>query len=305
MRAPAQHFEVEIARSSEVFVLVACDVESAHIYAAVLFSGGWERHAYWRVGNAVMLDPGSNMKFQHCEKVRHQKAHERARVGTYQASQLAGRAPTVASQFESPKQPPREQSPRTKALEEETRARMLREDEVASTRRLKRSLSETRQAFDGLGRRTREVWGSVFDDYPWVRTQWEHFMLYGVREGVIGHFGASLDQCAEAMASIIASSGRRPSLCLAHRVGTVAMTRDLVTTMNADLRRTFKVKTEDHMLRQSTNCVLFVMRVLKTLNLPLRGLQLQEAAAAQPGVGRAAGEVLAQAWEYLWNRVDM
>ena len=34
---------------------------------------------------------------------------------------------------------------------------------------------------------------------PKARTQWEHFMLYGVKEGVMGHFADNLDACAEAM----------------------------------------------------------------------------------------------------------
>jgi hypothetical protein len=155
-----------------------------------------------------------------------------------------------------------------------------------------------------LSTKTHKAWGTVFDKNPWARTQWEHFMLYGVKEGVLGHFADDLDACATAMGEIIASAGGRPTVCLAHRVGTVAMTNDLVATINADLRRSFAVKSEDHLLRQSTNCAVFVMRVLKSLNLPLRGSQLVEAAAQHPKIGRPAGQVLGQAWEYLWNRID-
>lgn len=327
IRAPAQNFEVEIARSSEVYVLVVCDVESSHMYAAILFSGEWERHAYWRVGAQTALDPTSNMHFPHGEKVRAQMAHEkrmaqtggfgtgrqrmyqRSRLGTHQAAALAVGNPGAVSQFEAPSSQPQPRKTRarspspTASIGEEQRSALLQNDREAQARSMKRSVSGP-QLFDGLTAKTRAAWGSVFDNDQWMKTNWEHFMLYNVQEGILGHFGASLDACAEAMAAVVASSGRRPSLCLAHRVGTIAMTRDLVTTLNADLRRSFKIKTEDHMLRQSTNCVQFTMRVLKSLNLPLRGHQLQEAAEQQAGIGQGAGEVLAQGWEYLWNRVD-
>jgi hypothetical protein len=316
LRAPDMSFEVEIARSSEVFVLVTCDVETAHMYTAILLSGRWERHTYWRVGSNTELVTGGNVFFQHCEKVQAQRAHEEKLRGmqtpppgigkrrgsknlpgvSYQADMLSAersRVGSSASQYETPMQ-----------LRPENQTGALTEpDQVAVSRILQRSQSDG-GPFDGLSTRTRASWGSVFDKNPWARTQWEHFMLYGVKEGVLGHFADNLDACAEAMGQIIASAGGRPTVCLAHRVGTVAMTSDLVATINADLRRSFNVKSEDHLLRQSTNCAVFVMRVLKSLNLPLRGSQLTEAAAQHPKIGRAAGQVLGQAWEYLWNRVD-
>jgi hypothetical protein len=314
LRAPNMSFEVELARSSEVFVLVTCDVETAHMYTAILFSGRWERHTYWRVGSNAELVAGGNVFFPHCAKVQAQKAHEeklRETAGlapfrrrgskhlpgvSHQANMLSAendRMSRTASQFETPGQPFREHP--TGAL--------TQPDEVSVARCLKRSQSEG-GSFDGMSTRTQAAWGSVFDKNPWARTQWEHFMLYGVKEGVLGHFADDLDACATAMGEIIASAGGRPTVCLAHRVGTVAMTNDLVATINADLRRSFAVKSEDHLLRQSTNCAVFVMRVLKSLNLPLRGSQLVEAAAQHPKIGRPAGQVLGQAWEYLWNRID-
>jgi hypothetical protein len=310
LRAPDMHFEVEIARSSEVFVLVTCDVETAHMYTAILFSGRWERHTYWRVGNNAELVAGGNLFFQNCDRVKAQKAHEekfhsfastapQRRRGSklnlpgvsYQADMLsAGTAPA----YETSGREFRRGNPTTA---------LTKPDEVAVERCLTRSQSDG-GPFDGMSTATRAAWGSVFDKNPWVRTQWEHFMLYGVKEGVLGHFADNLDACAEAMGDIISSAGGKPTVCLAHRVGTVAMTSDLVATINADLRRGFNVKSADHLMRQSTNCAIFAMRVLKSLNLPLRGSQLVEAAAQHPKIGRPAGQVLGQAWEYLWNRVD-
>jgi len=310
LRAPELFFEVEIARSSEVFVLVTCDVETAHMYTAILLSGRWERHTYWRVGKNAELVAGGNVFFQHCEKVQAQTAHEeklrqsQGLPGRRRGSKFGASSQADLSTYAAPKSAFRHENP-TGAL--------TQPDEVAVTRQLKRSKSDggTFSVFqnkpwtsDGLTERTEKAWGSVFDKNPWARTQWEHFMLYGVKEGVMGHFADNLDACAEAMGEIIASAGGRPTVCLAHRVGTVGVTNDLVATINADLRRSFNVKSQDHLLRQSTNCATFAMRVLKSLNLPLRGSQLTEAAAQHPKIGRQAGQVLGQAWEYLWNRID-
>jgi hypothetical protein len=326
IRAPSQKFELEIARSSEVFVLVTCDVETAHMYTAILFSGRWERHTYWRVGSTTELVPNVNVKFGHMEKAQAQRAQEekmarsgmlgrdmakefreereqsaaivatrrRSKQRGYQAELLSGSLPQYQSQYESPSR--RQNSMDAPSFRTEP-------DEVAAKRMLHRTASAP-QPLDGLTNRTQAAWGSVYDKDPWMRSQWEHVMLYSVVEGVLGHFADNLDACAASMGAIISSAGGKPTVCLAHRVGTLAVTDDLVATINADMRREFAVKTEDHLLRQSTNCTLFVMRVLRSLNLPLRGGQLTEAAAQHPKLGREAGQVLGQAWEYLWNRVD-
>jgi hypothetical protein len=203
LRAPDLHFEVEIARSAEVFVLVTCDVETAHMYTAILLSGRWERHTYWRVGNNAELVAGGNVFFQHCEKVRAQKAHEEKlreaaasgplrRRGSknlpgvsYQADMLSRRG---MSNYETTDQ----------QFRPNPADALTQPDEVAVARCLQRSKSDG-GPFDGMSTRTQTAWGSVFDKNPWVRTEWEHFMLYGVKEGVLGHFADNLDACAEAM----------------------------------------------------------------------------------------------------------
>merc|ERR1719253_800946 len=62
LRAPHHHFEVEIAPSAEVFVVVACDPRTSHLYAALMISGSYQPHTYWRLGHTTDLDL-SQMKF--------------------------------------------------------------------------------------------------------------------------------------------------------------------------------------------------------------------------------------------------
>merc|ERR1712032_524777 len=79
---------------------------------------------------------------------------------------------------------------------------------------------------------------------------------------------------------------------LLHRVGMLGLTKDMVTALNRDLARSFKIKTSDASLASQTNCVVFVIRMLKAMNLPLRGFDIALTAKQHPSIGARAAELV-------------
>jgi len=85
--------------------------------------------------------------------------------------------------------------------------------------------------------------------------------------------------------------------CTAERMNVVSKCID------SDLKRSLKIKINDCEMGQFTNCTVFVIRVLKALDLHINGVQIAKKARAM-GRDDLDLNILAAAWQHNWNKVN-
>jgi len=154
--------------------------------------------------------------------------------------------------------------------------------------------------------------------YPYV-------LLYAVKEGVLAYCGMDYRSCENVVRAIAGS--RRPAgqsqncgrafgtdtgsaegvtvKCVCQPLGRAPppVARELHHVISDDLKRQFEIRTDMRHQAQSTNCVVFCIRVMQSLTLSLRGYDIQKECENRADLGPNAGEAVGDAWEALLKSV--
>jgi len=142
---------------------------------------------------------------------------------------------------------------------------------------------------------------------PLVETQWPYLLFYTVREGVLLYFTNSAEECFEIIRLVAAygdvqDGNLSPLKYVVHPLGATATARRLIEVTNDDLKRQFLIKSSPEEQAKNTNCVVYCMRALMSLQLAVRGYDVRHI-CSDNGLGPVVGEAAAAAWEKVWKNV--
>jgi hypothetical protein len=143
---------------------------------------------------------------------------------------------------------------------------------------------------------------------PMVETQWPYLLFYTVREGVLLYFANTQEECFEVIRVVanygdVTDGNLNPLKYVVHPLGATATARRLIEVTNDDLKRHFLIKSSPEEQAKNTNCVVYCMRALMSLQLAIRGYDVRRACADHPKLGPVVGEAAAVAWEKVWKNV--
>lgn len=180
------------------------------------------------------------------------------------------------------------------------------------------------------------------DQGRYNETMWPYLMLYQVKEGILAYFAEDVDECEQVVRAIAESygpglpkgSGLEPAPPLVpsgraspnkarsapvtqdqapsayvrsahHEVGKAlpSCARIIVEQIQADLKRRFAVRCEAEEQAECTNCVVFCMRIMMSIQLSMRSYEIVKMCEGRNDLGRIAGEAVGAEWEQLWRRV--
>lgn len=142
---------------------------------------------------------------------------------------------------------------------------------------------------------------------PLVETQWPYLLFYTVREGVLLYFTNSAEECFEIIRLVagygdVQDGNLSPLKYVVHPLGKTATAQRLIEVTNDDLKRQFLIKSSPEEQAKNTNCVVYCMRALMSLQLAIRGFDVRGICSGN-GLGPVVGEAAAAAWEKVWKNV--
>eukprot|EP00929_Paragymnodinium_shiwhaense_P041724 TRINITY_DN21668_c0_g1_i1.p1 TRINITY_DN21668_c0_g1~~TRINITY_DN21668_c0_g1_i1.p1 ORF type:complete len:563 (-),score=140.82 TRINITY_DN21668_c0_g1_i1:195-1796(-) len=176
------------------------------------------------------------------------------------------------------------------------------------------------------------------DDKDVEDCTWTHLLLYSVKEGVLVFFANDQESCEDVIREIASAYSVSPpgrvdapvhvghgtptqvhagtaaasSNALAaarlsficHKVGRAQSIccRQISSLVEQDLARRFAVSgyNQAEEVNQVTNCVLFCLRSLREMQLPLRGHDVARICSDHPQLSATVGDVAASLWEAMW-----
>lgn len=143
---------------------------------------------------------------------------------------------------------------------------------------------------------------------PLMETQWAYALFYVVREGILIYFSNEPEECYDVIRSVAAygdypDPSKAKLKCVSYYLGGTLTSRRLVETLHADLHRRFAIHCKPSEQAQTTNCVVFCMRSMMSLQLAIRGYDVRRTCVERPDIGPVVGEAAALAWEQVWKYV--
>lgn len=143
---------------------------------------------------------------------------------------------------------------------------------------------------------------------PVAETKWQYLLLYNVREGVLLYFTNVVEECFEVIRAVanygdVTNGDLSPLKYVIHPLMTTATARRLIEVTNDDLKRQFVIKSSPEEQAKTTNCVVYCMRALMSLQLAIRGFDVRRTCSDDPRIGPVVGEAAAAAWEKVWKCV--
>jgi len=143
---------------------------------------------------------------------------------------------------------------------------------------------------------------------PLMETKWPYLLFYTVREGVLLYFANTAEECYETIRVVanygdITDGNLSPLKFVLHPLGATATARRLIEVTNDDLKRQFAIKSSPEEQAKTTNCVVYCMRALMSLQLAIRGYDVRRTCTDDSRLGPVVGEAAALAWEKVWKCV--
>ncbi|CAK9035440.1 unnamed protein product [Durusdinium trenchii] len=167
-----------------------------------------------------------------------------------------------------------------------------------------------------------EKFGELDEPPPTREQQWLCCLFYAIKEGILVYFADDVQSCEQVVRSVqsryrdvedLAASLKAPTapsshpqaqICR-HNVGGAPPVAGRIITrvLQEDLQREFQIMSPVEKQPDTTNCVVFCMRVVKGFQMALRGFDIVKAGESNPSIGRRAGDIAGEAWERLWSRI--
>jgi hypothetical protein len=143
---------------------------------------------------------------------------------------------------------------------------------------------------------------------PMAETKWPYLLFYSCREGVLLYFANTAEECFDVIREVAAygdviNGDTAPLKYVVHPLGATATSRRLIEVTNDDLKRQFRIKSSPEEQQKTTNCVVYCMRALMSLQLAIRGYDVRRTCSDDPRLGPIVGEAAAAAWEKVWKCV--